>query len=312
MYDSSGERAPVPATARRRIAQEGRPWSSERAVGDEVALRHLGFSPLGVVIGSANSLGVGLPPRSTRRSSAPPAPGSQWQPTSLDDPVTARRHGGYVHDWRTGTDDRTARHIGWTWELVMHEQRERHLIDAVLWDLLEEARALGAHGVIGITFETRHLGTERGSEYPILEVAASGTAVAVRSMAEVAAPFTTSLSGAEVLKLATHGWMPVRFVVGIGHVRGVAGRGSRRALLSMKNGEVRQLSELKEKAVEIAVQSIEHQAQSSGTLVVGVETTISEDQLEVHARFSGSTVRQLPASPVTADLNFLRVIDLSR
>lgn len=300
--------APLSDAARRRVAQGGRPWSSRQDVAEEVALQHLGFSPVGVVIGSVNSSGVALAPRSTRKSAAPPPPGIQWQPTSLDDPVTARRYGGYVHDWRIGTNDRTARHIGWAWELVMHEQRELQLVELVVSDLLEEARALGAHGVIGITLETRRLGTER--EYPIVEVAASGTAVAARGMPEVTDPFTTALSAPEILKLAEHGWAPVRLAVGIGHVRGVAGRGSRRALLSVRNGEVRQLSELRQKSLEIAVQSLERHAQLPGEVVVGVERTVIEEHHDVHTRLIGSTVSKLPPSPAPAALSFLRVVDL--
>lgn len=303
----------LPGAAQRRIAQgEGLLWSSQQKVGEEVALRRLGLSPVGVVLGSANSWGVALAPRSARRSTVPPPPGSQWQPTSLDDPVTARRHGGYVHDWRVGSDDRAARHIGWTWELVMHEQRERHLIDSVLSDLREEARALGAHGVIGITLTTRHLGTERGAEYPVLEVAASGTALAAHGMPLGGDPFTTGLSGGEILKLAAHGWAPLRFVAGVGHVRGVAGRGSRRALVSMKNGEVKQLSELREKSLEIAMEGLERGAQPRGDLIVGVERSMTEHHLEVHTRLTGSAVRRLPPGPEPGALDFLRVVDLGR
>lgn len=287
-------------------------WSSQQKIGEEVALRRLGLSPVGVVLGSANSWGVALAPRSARRSTAPPPPGSQWQPTSSDDPVTARRHGGYVHDWSVGNDDRTARHIGWTWELVMHEQRELHLIDSVLSELREEARSLGAHGVIGITLTMRHLGTERGSEYPVLEVAASGTALAAHGMPIGDDPFTTGLSGSEILKLAAHGWAPVRFVAGVGHVRGVAGRGSRRALVSMKNGEVKQLSELREKSFSLAMQSLERRAQPRGGLIVGVERSFAEQHLEVHTRLTGSAVRRLPPGPEPGALDFLRVVDLRR
>lgn len=303
----------LPDAARRRVAGSGQPWASRQAIGDDAVLRRLGFSPVGVVIGSANSWGMALAPRSTRRrSTAPPPPGEQWQPTSLDDPVTARRHGGYVHDWRTGTTDRRARRIGWTWELVVHEARELHLVDMVMADLLAEARALGAHGVVGVTLETRRLGTERGSEYPVVEVAASGTAVAVPGLPVVDEPFTTGLSGADLAKLAGHGWAPVRFVAGIGHVRGVARWGSRRALLSARNGEVRQLSEVRERSLSIAVRSLERRALPRGELVVGVERTVTDERLEVRTLLTGSAVRRLGPGPAPAALHRRRVVDLSR
>ncbi|MGH9092423.1 MAG: heavy metal-binding domain-containing protein, partial [Acidimicrobiales bacterium] len=304
--------ARLPEAAGRRIAGGRLAWSSGQAVRDDVALRRLGFSPVGVVTGSVNSWGVALPPRSTRKRAGLTPPGGQWQPTSLDDPVTARRHGGYVHDWRVGTHDRAARHIGWSWELVVHEQRELHLVDLVLADLLHEARALGAHGVVGVGLRTRHLGTERGSEYPVLEVSATGTAVAVPGVPAVDEPFTTGLSGAELLKLAGAGWAPVRLAVGVGHLRGAARRGSRRALLAVRNAEVRQLSELREMSMAIGVASLEHRAPPPSELVVGVERTVTERRFEVHTRLVGSAVRRcLPVAPA-GTLGVLRVVDLSR
>ncbi|MGD0881473.1 MAG: heavy metal-binding domain-containing protein [Acidimicrobiales bacterium] len=190
----------------------------------------------------------------------------------------------------------------------MHEQRERLLLERVLSQLAEEARMLGAHGVIGVTLRMRPLGTEH--DYPIMEVTASGTAVAAQGVAGASDPFTTTLSGPEILKLSTRGWAPVRVAVGIGHVKGAAGRGSRRALLTVRNGEVRQLSELRQTSLEIAVQSLESDARVGAGLVVGVEETVTAEHHEVHTRLVGSAVCHLRAGRAPATLDFLRVMDL--
>ncbi len=305
----------MPQPAQDRIAKgvQRQLWSSQQTVGEELALRRLGFSPVGIVIGSVNSWGVPFPRRRSRkrRSVPPPTDGTRWQTSPLDDFVVSRTHGGYVHDWRYGKDGQTTRHVGWTWELVMHERREHQLVDRALTDLLDEARALRAHGVIGVSLDVRHLGTEATHDYPVLEVAVSGTAVTAPGTATVERPFTTGLAGTDLLKLAEHGWAPVQFAVGIGHVRGVAGRTSRLALRSMKNGEVQQLSEIKQKGLEIAAQNLARRSVAPSQLIVGVQRVIEDKHLEVHARLTGSAVCRLPRAAALTDLRYLRLVNLS-
>lgn len=80
----------------------------------------------------------------------------------------------------------------------------------------------------------------------------------------------------------------------------------------MKNGEVKQLSELREKSLEIAMEGLERGAQPRGDLIVGVERSMTEHHLEVHTRLTGSAVRRLPPGPEPGALDFLRVVDLGR
>jgi uncharacterized protein YbjQ (UPF0145 family) len=289
-------------------------WSSRQAIGEELALRRLGFSPAGIVIGSVNSWGIPFPRRRSRkrRSVPPPTDGTRWQTSPLDDFVVSRAHGGYAHDWRIGKDGQATRHVGWTWELVMHERREHQLVDTAVTALLDEARALGAHGVIGISLAMRHLGTERTHDYPVLEVAVTGTAVTVVGAGAADRPFTTGLAGTDLLKLAEHGWAPVQFAVGVGHVRGVAGTTSRLALRSTKNGEVQQLSEIRQQSLEIAAQNLTRRSVAPSQLIVGVEEVLDDKHLEAHVRLTGSTLCRLPGGTTPTGPHYLRVVNLSR
>jgi uncharacterized protein YbjQ (UPF0145 family) len=69
----------------------------------------------------------------------------------------------------------------------------------------EEARALGADGVIGIRLSTDELGSG-------VEFLAMGTAVRAQSTVRPKSLFTTTLSGGDVAKLMTSGWVPAQLV----------------------------------------------------------------------------------------------------
>jgi uncharacterized protein YbjQ (UPF0145 family) len=74
----------------------------------------------------------------------------------------------------------------------------------------QEAQGLGADGVVGVALTQNHLdGNTR-------EFVAIGTAVRAltRRKYELAAPFTTDLSGADFAKLLLSGWMPVAVRIG--------------------------------------------------------------------------------------------------
>jgi len=68
--------------------------------------------------------------------------------------------------------------------------------------LREEAKALGADGVVGIRLSTNGLGA--GEEF-----LAMGTAVRAQSTTRPRSLFTTDLSGSDVAKLMQSGWTPV-------------------------------------------------------------------------------------------------------
>ena len=69
----------------------------------------------------------------------------------------------------------------------------------------EEARALGADGVVDVRLSTSELG--QGEEF-----LAMGTAVRAQSRIRPKSVFTTELSGSDVAKLMLAGWAPVQLV----------------------------------------------------------------------------------------------------
>jgi hypothetical protein len=73
--------------------------------------------------------------------------------------------------------------------------------------LLEEAIALGAHGVIGVVDDMHHLAGSGAAEFSFM-----GTAVVVPGAARPSTPFTTYLAGQRLAKLIEAGYLPVAIV----------------------------------------------------------------------------------------------------
>ena len=70
--------------------------------------------------------------------------------------------------------------------------------------LVEEAKALGAHGVIGVTEHAEHHPESTAYEFTL-----SGTAVGVEGIAPPPTPFTTFLAGQKLTKLVEAGFAPI-------------------------------------------------------------------------------------------------------
>ena len=117
----------LPDSGRERVAQlvGGGPWSSEQTVGVEATLRRIGFTSVGVVMGNVYSF--------NRASQAPPG----YKPRKgmgygaygvlLDDPMSTKRSGGYVHDWSIDPRGGSRMDLGWTWERMIQEHRYRQV-----------------------------------------------------------------------------------------------------------------------------------------------------------------------------------------
>ncbi len=75
--------------------------------------------------------------------------------------------------------------------------------------MLEECRAIGGDGVVGVRLEERRL--DSGAR----EFVALGTAVTARGSVHPGRPFATALSGTQVAKLLANGWVPAGVVVAI-------------------------------------------------------------------------------------------------
>ncbi len=96
-------------------------------------------------------------------------------------------------------------------EITMFSQALYHARSLALGRLLQEATALGAHGVIGVRLE--HKEYEWGAN--LLEFSALGTAVRLRNWSgKLPMPFTSDLSGQEFLKVLHAGYVPVTLAMG--------------------------------------------------------------------------------------------------
>lgn len=83
--------------------------------------------------------------------------------------------------------------------------------DTAMHRMLLEAHALGADGVVGITWSQEQLLDQNGAQ----EFMVRGTAVRARSAVRPAHIFATDLSGGDVAKLMHAGWAPTSLVWGI-------------------------------------------------------------------------------------------------
>jgi uncharacterized protein YbjQ (UPF0145 family) len=96
-------------------------------------------------------------------------------------------------------------------EITSFSQALYHARSLALGRLLEEATALGAHGVIGVRLE--HKEYEWGAN--LLEFSALGTAVRLRNwQGKLPLPFTSDLSGQEFVKVLHAGYVPVTLAMG--------------------------------------------------------------------------------------------------
>jgi uncharacterized protein YbjQ (UPF0145 family) len=88
-------------------------------------------------------------------------------------------------------------------------QALKHGRNTALQRMIIEASALGADGVVGVRLTDERMdGNKR-------EFMALGTAVRSRGRQRPAKPFTTDLSGQDVAKLLTAGWVPAGIAYGI-------------------------------------------------------------------------------------------------
>jgi uncharacterized protein YbjQ (UPF0145 family) len=83
--------------------------------------------------------------------------------------------------------------------------------DTAMYRMMLEAHALGADGVVGVSWSQERLLDQRGAQ----EFMVRGTAVRARSQVRPAHIFSTDLCGADVAKMMHAGWAPIELVWGI-------------------------------------------------------------------------------------------------
>ncbi|MGA8682082.1 MAG: heavy metal-binding domain-containing protein [Acidimicrobiales bacterium] len=137
-----------------------------------------------------------------------------------------------------------------------------------------EASSLGADGVVDVVL------TEKRAKAEVREFIVTGTAVRSKAMTHLRSPFTTTLSGSDVAKLMTAGWMPASIVLGLSFAIRHDTFRERRARARLRSScEVLGVSQL----VQAARQDARHQL-GSRTREIGADGAVLTSQLTLSIR----------------------------
>ena len=181
--------------------------------------------------------------------------------------------------------------------------------------LVDEAKGLGAHGVIGIVERTEH-----HSESSAYEFSLSGTAVGVEGIAPPSTPFTTFLAGQKLNKLVEAGFAPVSIALSLVSIGVYASciteyqlRGGAWGWGGVPTGEIDQLARAHGAARSMARENVRHQlagdALHAAQLVVANQEAGDGPQIEVTLR--GNRVRRFKDfEPIPPPRPVLRLVDL--
>jgi uncharacterized protein YbjQ (UPF0145 family) len=207
MASTAGEE--LPEAASRRLAQDA--WTSGLSVADFASCLEMGMQPVGYVQGYAvlqwswfmATGGFGSP------MGGPGMLGGGWG-------GGPQRHGQYVEQWQCPHGFVSAEHrmYGANYELTWLEESWATGWNLAMARMVDEARALGATGIVGV-FDA--MGPFVGGM--TVEFRASGTAVVVEGVPTPPDPFSTYLSGQRLAKLIEAGFAPVSVVATLSAVR---------------------------------------------------------------------------------------------
>ena len=180
----------------------------------------------------------------------------------------------------------TVYHVGWQYtpmyssqELLTLSHAQTHARQLALSRLQQEARLLGAHGVIGVRLERKSY--DWGAN--LLEFAASGTAVALPGRPASSDPFVCALSGQEFYALRRGGFFPVGFAFGTCTYYHVATYGNQVVSQSWNNVELTDYSQAVYHARRSAMSRLEKEAvrvKAGGVVGVTIENYINTYEVE--------------------------------
>jgi Putative heavy-metal-binding len=191
----------LPEAAGRRFA--GGAFTSGLTVPDFAACLQMGLEPVGLVQGFCVM---------------------QWQWYGMGSPYGAfgvpSRGGtpGYSESWQCPHGFVSAEHRGWgqNYEQSWIEDAWKAGFGSAIRRMIEEAAAIGAHGIVGVVDTTQPLAGQN-----VLEFRAQGTAVVVEEGPPPAEgrPWTTYLAGQRLAKLVEAGYAPVSIAASVASVR---------------------------------------------------------------------------------------------
>jgi hypothetical protein len=193
----------IPEAAPRRL--ESGSFSSGLTVPDFAACLQMGLRPVGLVQGFCAMqwgwYGAGSP--YMRGVSPYAAPGGQ---------------GAYARSWSCPHGFVSAEHRSWgqNYEQTWVENAWLQGFGSAFGRLIEEAKEVGAHGIIGVTDTSHNVADMNVAEFHIL-----GTAVVVEGAPPPPGgePWTTYLAGQRLAKLVEAGFMPISVIAAIASVR---------------------------------------------------------------------------------------------
>ena len=184
----------------------------------------------------------------------------------------------------------TVYHVGWQYtpmyasaELVTLSYAQTHARQLALSRLQQEAKLLGAHGVIGVRLERKSY--DWGAN--LIEFAASGTAVALSDRPAPEDPFVCALSGQEFYALRRGGFFPVGFAFGTCTYYHVATYGNQMVSQSWSNVELTDYSEAIYHTRHTAMTRLEKEAvrvRAKGVVGVTIDKYINTYEVEVNSQ----------------------------
>ncbi len=182
----------------------------------------------------------------------------------------------------------TVYYVGWQYtpmysssELSTISQANTHARQLALSRLQQEAKLLGASGVIGVRLERKSY--DWGAN--LIEFAASGTAVALPDGPAPQHPFVCALSGQEFYALRRGGFFPVGFAFGTCTYYHVATQTNRWASQSWSNVELTDYSKAVYHARRSAMTRLSKDAahvKADGVVGVTIEPYINTHEVEVN------------------------------
>jgi len=193
----------LPEAADRRLRSGS--FSSGLTVPDFAACLQMGLEPVGLVQGFC------VMQWGWYNSGSPYMRG--MNPYALD----TQNRGAYAETWQCPHGFASADHRAWgqNFEQPWVEEAWTQGFGSAYTRLVDEAKTVGAHGVIGIIDTVRQLTDMSVTEFHIL-----GTAVMVEAGPPPGAePWTTYLAGQRLAKLVEAGFMPVSVVAAMASVR---------------------------------------------------------------------------------------------
>ncbi len=251
-----------------------RAWSSNLSVPELAAIRGAGYQPAGFVLGASvyrfaatSGLGTRTVPGAGGGGVPGGAPFTGW----------GGSFGGATGGFGIGQGMAMGYYgAGVTVELEDYEAGIVEASQLALDRMIAEARDYGAHGIVGVRIRQRHIGTP----VPGVDFFVTGTAVVRPGEPSAEMPFSSHLSGQDFAKLIGRGYEPRGFVLGIAAVRAYEGWATAGQMMSWRNTEVTQLSQVFDRCTSLAVERMESDARAIGDGVVGVELNVGFSRLQ--------------------------------